>query len=309
MAADPGALTDPGYNATTAATLILRDLVRRYHGDLDKVLAAYHSGRGAVEDPRKISARARRPRLSQSRTRQPRLSESHHRDSRRHGRQPDHRRRANRPRGHAMSSVGLTTYRLTYEICPIILTNGIATFMPGGMLPIISLTESVNFVAGVLSGGGPEDLDSYFAHFQPMAGGKLISQEIATFPFANQATAGNAAITKPLPISLMMVCPAKGDSGMLVKIATMQMLKATLGENHNAPRRPYLYRRYSRFFLCQRGYARHDRCVGLWRDETATGPVAIGLHPALDHAPASPAGPERGNEQDHRQLAHSAAGT
>lgn len=50
---DPGALPDPGYNAATA-TLILRDLVRRYHGDLDKVLAAYHSGRGAVEDPGKF---------------------------------------------------------------------------------------------------------------------------------------------------------------------------------------------------------------------------------------------------------------
>jgi len=31
--------------------VILRDLVRRYHGDLDKVLTAYHSGRGAVEQP------------------------------------------------------------------------------------------------------------------------------------------------------------------------------------------------------------------------------------------------------------------
>lgn len=132
-----------------------------------------------------------------------------------------------------MSNFGRTAYQLTYQISPIMLVNGIATFMPGGMLPIISLTESVNFVSGVLSGGGPEDLDSYFAHFQPMSGGKLISQDIATYPLANQAVAANAAITKPLPISLMMVCPAKGDSGMLVKIATMQMLKATL-ENHNS---------------------------------------------------------------------------
>lgn len=50
---DPGRLTDPAYNAETA-TIILRDLVRRYHGDLDKVLLAYHSGRGAVENPGKF---------------------------------------------------------------------------------------------------------------------------------------------------------------------------------------------------------------------------------------------------------------
>ena len=69
------------------------------------------------------------------------------------------------------------------------------------MLPIISLTQSVDFVAGVLSGGGPETLDDYFAHFNPAPGTALIAQKIATFPLANQAVAANAAITEPLPIS------------------------------------------------------------------------------------------------------------
>jgi hypothetical protein len=50
---DPQFLTDPIYNEQTAQ-LILRDLVRRYHGDIDKVLLAYHSGRGAVEQPGKF---------------------------------------------------------------------------------------------------------------------------------------------------------------------------------------------------------------------------------------------------------------
>lgn len=45
---DPSKLTDPTYNAQTA-TLILRDLVKRYHGDVDKVLAAYNAGPGRVD--------------------------------------------------------------------------------------------------------------------------------------------------------------------------------------------------------------------------------------------------------------------
>jgi Transglycosylase SLT domain len=47
---DPAQLTDPTYNAQTA-NLILRKLVAKYHGDIDKVLLAYHSGEGVVDNP------------------------------------------------------------------------------------------------------------------------------------------------------------------------------------------------------------------------------------------------------------------
>ncbi len=144
-------------------------------------------------------------------------------------------------------SAGLTAFRLTFEISPVILVNGIATFMPGGMLPIISLTQSVSFVQGVLSGSGPADLDSYFAHFQPMAGAKLISQKIATFPFANQTIAANAAITNPLPISMMMIAPAAGEGGYAVKLATMLALAAVL-KNHNAQGGLYIVATPSYFY-------------------------------------------------------------
>jgi len=42
---DPGRLTDPAYNEQ-AARAVLRDLVRRYHGNVDEVLAAYNAGPG-----------------------------------------------------------------------------------------------------------------------------------------------------------------------------------------------------------------------------------------------------------------------
>jgi hypothetical protein len=132
-----------------------------------------------------------------------------------------------------MSSAGQTAYRITFEISPIMLTNGIAAFMPGGMLPIISLTQSVDFITGVLSGGGPTDLDNYFAHFNPLPGTSLIANKLATFPFANQATAANAIITQPLPVSMMMIVPAAGDGGYAIKLATMLALAATLKAHTN----------------------------------------------------------------------------
>jgi len=130
-------------------------------------------------------------------------------------------------------SPGGLAFRLTYEISPVILTGGIAAFMPGGMLPIISITEPLNFLGGILSGGGDLDLDDFFAHFVPLPGSGLVSQEIGEYPFANQAVAANAVIRKPLMISLRMICPVK-ESGWSIKLATMMALKATLDLHNNS---------------------------------------------------------------------------
>jgi hypothetical protein len=46
-------------------------------------------------------------------------------------------------------------FALSYQISPIILTNGIATNIPGGMLPIIALSQSQGFEDGVLGGSRP----------------------------------------------------------------------------------------------------------------------------------------------------------
>lgn len=105
--------------------------------------------------------------------------------------------------------------------------------MPGGSLPIVSLTEAANFTDGLLSGGSDFlDLDSYFAHFLPVVGGDLIKQKVAEYPFANQAVAANAVITDPLQISLRMICPARGPGGYANKLATMQALQAAIAQ-HN----------------------------------------------------------------------------
>jgi hypothetical protein len=131
-------------------------------------------------------------------------------------------------------SAGLAAFKLSFQLSPIILTGGIATNIPGGMLPIVAITEALNFTEGLLSGGDPlSDLDDFFANFWPVAGGTLIDQVLGEYPFANQAVAANAVITQPLVISLRMVCPARGEAGYGIKLATMMGLQATIAQ-HNA---------------------------------------------------------------------------
>jgi hypothetical protein len=101
------------------------------------------------------------------------------------------------------------------------------------MLPIVAITEALNFVDGLLSGGGELDLDDFFAHFVPLPGSTLIDQRLGEYSFANQAVAANAVITQPLVVSLRMICPVKSDHGYAIKLATMMALQATIAQ-HNA---------------------------------------------------------------------------
>lgn len=140
--------------------------------------------------------------------------------------------------------IGLNNYKLTFQISPIIFTNGIATFIPGGMLPIISITQSGTFAGGILSaaasvglGGGLVgsylDLDDFFAQFHPLPGSTLVDARVATFPFANQAIAANAIIAQPLIVSMMMIVPARGSGGAAIKTAVMNALQQAFTQ-HNS---------------------------------------------------------------------------
>ena len=121
-----------------------------------------------------------------------------------------------------------TVFKLGFEISPVILTNGIASNIPGGMLPIVSITEAANFITGLLDGGSVLSLDNFFAHWVPLPGGTLANNQIGKYPFANQSVAANAIIAQPLNISMMMICPAKTAGGYASKLATMTALKAAI---------------------------------------------------------------------------------
>ena len=40
-------------------------------------------------------------------------------------------------------------FKLSFQISPIILTGGIASEIPGGMLPALAVTDAISFVTGI----------------------------------------------------------------------------------------------------------------------------------------------------------------
>ena len=133
-----------------------------------------------------------------------------------------------------MSSPGEIAYKLSFQISPIILTGGIARLV-GGMLPIIAITESLDFALGLLSGGSPDvSLDNFFASYEPLPGSRLIAQKVGLYPYANQQVASNAVIQQPLNISMLMICPVRKSGGYAAKLATMMALQSALTQHNNS---------------------------------------------------------------------------
>jgi len=131
-------------------------------------------------------------------------------------------------------SFGRQIFQLGFQISPIILTNGIASDIPGQMLPIVALTEGSSFALGLLSGDGVPSLDEFFAHFRVLPGTNLQSNQIGNYPFANQQVAANGIIDQPLNVSVMMTCPARGRGGYVSKLATMTALTKALSLHNNS---------------------------------------------------------------------------
>lgn len=125
-----------------------------------------------------------------------------------------------------------SSYDIAFQVSPIILVGGIAANTLGGMLPIIALGgQALSALQGALSNG--INTDAFFARYVPVPGSTLINQSIATYPFANQATAANATIQQPLAISLRMIAPVKDTAGYLTKLAIWTSLQNSLVA-HNA---------------------------------------------------------------------------
>jgi hypothetical protein len=121
--------------------------------------------------------------------------------------------------------------QLSYQICPIILTGGVSSQIPGGMLPMLSLFA----IGETTSLGLPFDignLDDAFGAFNVLPGGTLVSQTIGKYPFANQSVAANAVIREPLTLSVIMDAPMRGPNAWQIKHSVFTALKATL-DYHN----------------------------------------------------------------------------
>lgn len=125
-----------------------------------------------------------------------------------------------------LNSAFRDSYRLAFQISPIILTGGTV-----GLMPIIGLSSQVLALAqGALSGS--IGLEDFYAEYLPVPGGTVINNTIATYPFANQSVAANAIIQQPKNISMLMIAPVRDKGGYLTKLAIFTALQTAL-ENHN----------------------------------------------------------------------------
>ncbi len=123
-------------------------------------------------------------------------------------------------------SAGLSAYASAFAVSPITLSGGIASDIFGGMLPLMSVIESLGLTD--TPAFGP---DSAFATFQPLPNTSLIDNQIGKYPFANLAIAANAIIRQPLVVSMLMICPVKDVGGYWSKLGIMTSLQNTL-QNH-----------------------------------------------------------------------------
>jgi hypothetical protein len=127
-----------------------------------------------------------------------------------------------------------TEAQLRYQVCPIILTGGVASQIPGGMLPLL------NILRGRIGGTplnlpyDPDDLDNAFGAFNVLPGGTLVAQQIVKYPFANQSVAANATVRDPLTLSIIMDSPMRGFDAWAQKHQVMTNLKGTLDHHNNA---------------------------------------------------------------------------
>ena len=125
-----------------------------------------------------------------------------------------------------------SVYKLAFEKSPIFLVDGIASFIPGEVLPLIAITQAIDFQLGVLNGKIDLNLDDFFATFYPLPGATLHNNQIGTYPFANQKTAANAIIAQPLNISMRMNCTPRLKGAMVTRTLTATALKVAL-DYHN----------------------------------------------------------------------------
>lgn len=132
-----------------------------------------------------------------------------------------------------MASTGETTFKLAYEISPVILKDGIASLIPGGYLPLAALTETTTFSLEaafdfVFTGTVATTNYQPFASYKPLPGSTLLDFDIATYPFANLQMAANAVVQNPLRISMLMMCPAQNNGGYILKQALLTALQTAL---------------------------------------------------------------------------------
>lgn len=131
-----------------------------------------------------------------------------------------------------LGNVTRTAYELAFETSPIILNQGIVAKIPGGMMPLGILGVGATLLGAL---PGVSALSSYLpdAKFMVLPGATAVSNDVATYPFANRYVAANAVIRKPKTVSLILHAPVNSTGGYLLKTGLFTAMQKTL-ESHIA---------------------------------------------------------------------------
>jgi hypothetical protein len=125
-----------------------------------------------------------------------------------------------------LGNAARAAYDAAFQTSPIILSGGLFSSALGGVMTLSGLVSTViNDVTG-------SDLLPT-VRYVPLPGATVINNTVATYPFANQAVAGNAVIRNPKNVSLLMIAPVNSVGGYLLKMATFMALQSTF-EAHTA---------------------------------------------------------------------------
>ena len=117
-------------------------------------------------------------------------------------------------------------FTLAFETTPILLVDGLASDIPGSVLPITVFLDGVSIIDGALTKGALSRA-TLNTHFSPAAGSTLISQDVSLYPFLSQATAGNAVVQKPNKLTMHLTKPVstqgEGYAGKLITFTALKM--------------------------------------------------------------------------------------
>lgn len=108
------------------------------------------------------------------------------------------------------------SFKQSYEIAPIFLLGGIAgsSYTDSKLISAVAAPLEITFI--------------------PMVGGKFLSWQPGTYPFAIQSIAANAMIAQPLPISMLGICPADSESvGYISKSNAVSNFMQSLSQHIN----------------------------------------------------------------------------
>jgi hypothetical protein len=147
--------------------------------------------------------------------------------------------------------MALSQWKALYQVSPITLVGGLASSVPGNMLPVLALSQpnlmplasqlqasllaQVQSQSNVANLGGTTsgNLDDAFGAFNVLPGGTLCVNTVPKYPLADNTMASNAIVRDPINVSVIWDTPMRGANAWTNKLSVMEALKQTLDRHNN----------------------------------------------------------------------------